>query len=75
MKPTDFAAIWNTSASLREAATRLGKTPHQASVRASQHRQAGVGLQYFGTRGSDSNAFASPLPPPQSLPQQFYAAK
>jgi hypothetical protein len=71
---TDFADIWNTSASLREAATRLGKTPHQASVRASQHRQAGVLLQYFSAAHVSDTVFVS-APPPMSLPQQFYASK
>jgi hypothetical protein len=44
---SEFAAIWNSSASHVEAAKRMRITPRSASTMASAHRKAGVALKRY----------------------------
>jgi len=59
--PTEFIAIWNDSATLEEAADRLGILKTSASMRASHLRKLGMQVKRFprGRRGKqDTSALA-----------------
>jgi len=51
LTPEQFIAIWQTSASLDEAARRVGKPKLNVSVTATKYRKRGIPMKFMTGRG------------------------